>query len=40
MSNFSIEQFLDLSTYATETRVARRKSNYELEISKYNYKIK
>lgn len=36
MSNFSIEQFLDLSTYATETRVARRKSNDELEISNTN----
>ena len=35
-SNFSIEQFLDLSTYATETRVARRKSNDELEISNTN----
>ena len=36
MSNFNIEQFLDLSTYATETRVARRKSNDELEISNTN----
>ena len=36
MSNFSIEQFLDLSTYATETRVARRKSNDELGISNTN----
>ena len=36
MNNFSIEQFLDLSTYATETRVARRKSNDELEISNTN----
>lgn len=36
MSNFSIEQFLDLSTYATDTRVARRKSNDELEISNTN----
>lgn len=35
-SNFNIEQFLDLSTYATETRVARRKSNDELEISNTN----
>ena len=36
MSNFNIEQFLDLSTYATDTRVARRKSNDELEISNTN----
>ena len=36
MNNFNIEQFLDLSTYATDTRVARRKSNDELEISNTN----
>ena len=36
ISNFNIEQFLDLSTYATDTRVARRKSNDELEISNTN----
>ena len=35
-SNFNIEQFLDLSTYATETRVARRKSNDKLKISNTN----
>ena len=36
ISNFNIEQFLDLSTYATDERVARRKTNDKLKISNTN----
>lgn len=36
MSSFSIEQFLDLSTYATEERISRRKNNSDLKVSNTN----
>jgi len=35
-TNFNIEEFLSLDEYATDKRVARRKSNDELSVSGTN----
>ena len=36
ISNFNIEEFLSLDGYATDERVARRKTNDKLKISNTN----